>query len=127
MTLAVLTNGGKDVHFQALTPKGLRNVTGKPKACWKVSRDFGEKKKNPSRQKSSPIYKVRSSDGNKSLWNPPLGFAEAVVKTLVHEGETGVTQQGLCSFTGIQSLPLFQFHQLCCEAAKEQITICKAL
>lgn len=42
---AVLTHGGKDVHCQALTPKELRNVTGKPEVCWIVSSDFGENKK----------------------------------------------------------------------------------
>lgn len=39
---AVLPTGGKDVPFQALAPKELRNVTGNPKACWIVSSDFAD-------------------------------------------------------------------------------------
>lgn len=39
---AVLPTGGKDVPFQALAPKELRNVAGNPKACWIVSSDFAD-------------------------------------------------------------------------------------
>jgi len=43
-TPAVLTNGGKDVHFHALTPKELRNHRH-TRSCWIVSTEFGGEKK----------------------------------------------------------------------------------
>lgn len=52
---AVLTNEGKDVHLQALTPKEVRNVTSKPEVCWTVSSDFGGMKNKFKANKLSCI------------------------------------------------------------------------
>lgn len=59
---ALLPNGGKKkgpIHSQALTPKELRNVTGKPKVCWIVSSDFEEKKNQPNNFKANKLSNIQ--------------------------------------------------------------------